>query len=144
MRTVQALTLEEAEAIADGAEEKAAHLGIKIAIAIMDEHGNLKLYRRMDGNPLISVRMSQLKALTSSSFPISSKELAERNLAFENGPYLAVPGLVLLEGGLPIITKEGQHVGSIGVSGSTPDKDGLCAQAGLDRLKGLASLISPE
>ena len=112
-------------------------------IAIMDEHGNLKLYRRMDGTPLISVRMSQLKALTSSSFPISSKELAERNLAFENGPYLAVPGLVLLEGGLPIITKEGQHVGSIGVSGSTPDKDGLCAQAGLDRLKGLASLISP-
>lgn len=135
MKTVQALTLEEAKLIADGAEEKASELGIKIAIAIMDEHGNLKLYRRMDGNNVISVRMSQLKAMTSSSLPLSTKALAERNASLENKPYLAVPGIVLLEGGLPIFTKEGQHVGSIGVSGGTPEMDGLCAEAGLDKIK---------
>jgi glc operon protein GlcG len=135
MRTVQALTLEEAKAIADGAEEKATQLGVKIAIAIMDEHGNLKLYRRMDGNNVVSIRMSQLKAQTSSSIPLSTKALAERNASLENKPYLAVPGIVLLEGGLPIITKEGQHVGSIGVSGATPEIDGQCAAAGLDQIK---------
>ncbi len=135
MKTVQALTLEEAKLIADGAEEKAIELGLKIAIAIMDEHGNLKLYRRMDGNNMVSVRMSQLKALTSSSIPLSTKALAERNAALENKPYLAVPGIVLLEGGLPIITKEGQHVGSIGISGATSELDGQCAQAGLDKIK---------
>jgi uncharacterized protein GlcG (DUF336 family) len=135
MRTIQALTLEEAEQIADGAEQKATELGVKIAIAVMDEHGNLKLYRRMDGTNVISVKMSQLKASTSSSFPLSTKALAERNASLENKPYLAVPDIVLLEGGLPIITKEDQHVGSIGVSGATPEIDGLCAQAGLDKIK---------
>lgn len=135
MKTVQALTLEEAKLIADGAEEKATQLGVKIAIAIMDEHGNLKLYRRMDGNSFISVRMSQLKAETCSSIPLSTKALAERNATLENKPYLAVPGIVLLEGGLPIITKEGQHVGAIGVSGATSEIDGICAQAGLDKIK---------
>jgi glc operon protein GlcG len=137
MRTVQALTLEEAKAIADGAEAKAIELEVKIAIAIMDEHGNLKYYRRMDGNNVISVRMSQLKALTSTSIPISTKALGERNAPLPNKPYSSVPGIVLLEGGLPIITKEGQHVGSIGISGATPEIDGICAQAGLDKIKHL-------
>lgn len=135
MKTVHALTLEEAKLIADGAEEKAVELGLKIAIAIMDEHGNLKLYRRMDGSNMISVRMSQLKAMTSSSIPSSTKALAEKNASLENKPYLAIPGIVLLEGGLPIFTREGQHVGSIGVSGATSEMDGVCAQAGLDKMK---------
>lgn len=137
MRTIQALTLEEAKTIANGAEAKAVELGVKIAISIMDEHGNLKYYRRMDGNPLISVRVSQLKALTSASVPLSTKALAEKNAPLENHPYSTVPGIVLLEGGLPILTKEGQHVGSIGVSGATSEVDGICAQAGLDTIKHL-------
>lgn len=135
MKTLQALTLEEAKSIADGAEEKAIQLGLTIAIAIMDEHGNLKLFRRMDGNNFISVRVSQLKAMTSSSIPLSTKGLAEKNASLEHRPYQTVPGLTLLEGGLPIITKEGQHVGSIGVSGATSELDGICAQAGLDKIK---------
>lgn len=135
MRTVQELSLEEAKKIVDGAEEKAVQLGVKIAIAIMDQHGNLKYYRRMDGNNVISVRVSQLKALTSASVPLSTKALGEKNAPLANQPYSNVPGIVLLEGGLPIITQEGQHVGSIGVSGATSDVDGLCAQAGLDKIK---------
>lgn len=103
-------------------------------IAIMDSHGNLKYYRRMDGNNFVSVRMAQLKALTSASIPISTKALAERNLNTPNGPYLSVPGIVLLEGGLPIITKDGQHIGSIGISGANPELDGICAQAGIDAI----------
>src|SRR5579863_319906 len=133
--TVKALSLEMAQTMADAAERKAIEKGLKIAIAIMDNHGNLKYYRRMDGNCFISVRMSQLKALTAASIPIPTKELAERNKKLENGPYLAVPGIVLLEGGLPIITKEGEHIGSIGISGANPELDGICAQAALDAVE---------
>lgn len=137
MRQNQALSLEDAKLIADGVEEKAIQLGQKMAIAIMDEHGNLKYFRRMDGNPMISVRVSQLKAYTSASVPMSTKALADKNAPLDNQPYSSVPGIVLLEGGLPIITKEGQHVGSVGVSGATSDIDGVCAQAGLDKIKHL-------
>jgi uncharacterized protein GlcG (DUF336 family) len=129
---VKALTLDMAKKIADYAEKKAIEHQVKIAIAIMDAHGNLKHYLRMDGNNFVSVRLSQLKAMTSASMPISTKALAERNKNMDNGPYLSVPGIVLLEGGLPIITKDGQHIGSIGVSGANPELDGICAQSGLD------------
>ena len=98
----------------------------------MDGHGSLKYYRRMDGNNFISVRMAQLKAYTSASIPISTKALGERNATMPNGPYLGVPDIVLLEGGLPIITQDGQHIGSIGISGASTDFDGICAQAGID------------
>lgn len=131
---VKALSLEAAKKIADAAEQKAKELKLRIVIAIMDNHGNLKYYRRMDGNNFISVRMAPLKAKTSASMPLSTKALAERNAGLENGPYLGVPDLVLLEGGLPIITKDGQHIGSIGVSGATAELDGICAQAGLDEI----------
>ena len=120
--------------MANAAEAKAIENNLKIAIAIMDNHGNLKYFRRMDGNAFISVRMAPLKALTSASMPISTKALALRNETISNGPYLGVPGIVLLEGGLPVITKDGQHIGAIGISGATPELDGICAQAGLDAI----------
>lgn len=135
--TVKALSLELAKKIADGAESKAIENGLKIVIAIMDNHGNLKYFRRMDGNNFVSVRMAQLKALTSASIPISTKDLAKRNEGLSNGPYLGLPGIVLLGGGLPILTKDNQHIGSIGISGATPELDELCAQAGLDRVEAM-------
>jgi glc operon protein GlcG len=46
-----------------------------------------------------------------------------------------VPGIVLLEGGLPIITKDSQHIGSIGISGANPELDGVCAEAALDAIE---------
>jgi glc operon protein GlcG len=131
---VKGLSLEMAKMLADSAEKKAIEKQVKIAIAIMDVHGNLKYYRRMDGNNFISVRMSQLKAMTSASIPLSTKALAEKNKIMDNAPYQAVPGIVLLEGGLPIITKDGQHIGSIGISGANPEIDGICAQAALDSI----------
>ena len=47
---------------------------------------------------------------------------------------ICVPDIVLLEGGLPIITQDGQHVGAIGISGANPLLDGICAQAALDAI----------
>ena len=134
MLTIKALSLDMAKAIAFSALKKAKEKKLFIAIAIMDNHGNLKYFERMDGNNFISVRMSQLKAMTSASIPISSKALAERNTSLVNSPYSSVDGIVLLEGGLPIITKDGQHIGSIGISGANPELDGICAQAGLDAI----------
>lgn len=131
MKTIQTLTLDEAKRIADGAETKAIELGVKIAISIMDQHGNLKYFRRMDDNNAVSVQMSQLKALTSSRIPLSTKQVSEKP---NSSYYLAVPGIVLLEGGLPLFTKEGHHVGSIGISGANPEIDGVCAKAGVDAL----------
>lgn len=126
-----------AKTMADAIEKKAHELKIKIIIAILDDGGNLKYFRRMDGTSYGSVRVSQIKATTAASWPISSRALGERNVKMPNGPYGggAIPGIVLLPGGLPIITADGEHLGGVGISGATPDLDEACAQAGLDAIK---------
>ena len=84
----------------------------------------------MDGNNFVSVRMAQLKAHTCADIPISSKALSERNEKL-SGPYIGVPGVVLLEGGLSIITQDGRQIGAIGISGATPGLGGICAKAAI-------------
>lgn len=131
----KSLSLDMAKKMADAAEQAALTKGLKIVIALLDNHGNLKYFRRMDDNNFISIRMAQLKAMTSASMPISTKDLAARNEKIPNQPYATVPEIVLLEGGLPIITRDKQHIGAIGISGATPELDGICAQAALHAIE---------
>jgi len=102
-------------------------------IAILDAGANLKYFLRQDDAFLGSVKIAQLKANTSANFPFSTKQVGEIT---KNIPGIAfVPGLVTFEGGLPIKTGSGEHIGSVGVSGGTAEQDGICAQAGLDAAK---------
>ena len=115
-----------------GCLSKAAAEGWLMHIAIMDNHGNLKAYHRMDDAQLLSRDVAMAKARTSASIPQSTKQFGE--MAFSNGPTAAafVPGLNFFEGGLPILTADGQHLGGIGVSGDSGANDAICAQAGID------------
>ena len=131
---IQILPLALATRMLDAAQAKAQQLGIRIVVAIIDNHGNLKAFARMDGSASGSVQIAQLKANSSASLPLSTRTLAERNGGQPGGPYAggAIPGVVLLPGGLPIHSKAGEHLGGIGISGATPDLDEQCAQAALD------------
>lgn len=130
-RTV--LSLETAKKMAAACEQKAKSEGWKMNIAIVDTGGNLKYFLRQDDAFLGSVKIAQLKANTSSSFPFSTKQIGE---IAKNVPGIAfVPGIVTFEGGLPIKTGGGEAIGAIGVSGDTAEHDGVCAQAALDAVK---------
>ena len=138
MEKTVVLSLADAEAMALAAEAKAIELGLKIVVTIIDQHGNMKYMRRMDGTASGSVRVSQMKAFTAASFPFSTKQLAARSSANPDGvnPYGggAIPGFLLLEGGEPIFDGSGNHLGGIGISGATPELDGQCARAGISAL----------
>jgi uncharacterized protein GlcG (DUF336 family) len=128
------LSLDTARKMAQACIDKATAEGWKMNVAILDDGGNLKHFVRMDGAYLGSIQIAQLKANTSASFPFSTKQVGE--IVQTRVPGLAfVPGLVTFEGGLPIKTAGGEHIGAIGVSGATSDQDGVCAQAGLDAVK---------
>src|SRR5438270_135442 len=62
------ITIEAAQRIIAAAEAKAAEMGKAMSIAICDEDGTLKAFRRMDGAPLLSVQIAQDKAYTAISF----------------------------------------------------------------------------
>lgn len=127
------ITLDLAKKMAAACEARAMQEGWKMNIAIMDAGGNLVYFQRMDNAYLKSIEIAQLKAATSAGFPFSSKQMAE--IAATRVPGIAfVPGVATFEGGLPVITSSGVHIGSIGVSGAASTDDGKCAQAGLDAI----------
>lgn len=128
------LTLEVAKKMAEACEARARQEGWKMNIAILDSGGNLKHFSRMDDSFLKSIDIALIKAETSAGFPFSTKTVGE--IAATRVPGIAhIPGIATFEGGLPIMTADGKHVGSIGVSGATAEQDGICAQAALDAVK---------
>lgn len=126
------ITSEAAQRMAFAAERAALKEGCSIVVCIMDNHGNLKYFNRIDDTSVGSIETAQLKASTSAKFPVSSKTLSVRSKELPSNPYASVPGMLLLEGGLPIINSESKHIGSIGISGATPELDAQFAQAGID------------
>ncbi len=127
------LSLDVAKKMAAACEAKAKQEGWKMNIAIVDNGGNLKFFLREDDAFLKSIEIAQLKAGTSAGFPFSTKQIGE--IATKIPGIAFVPGIVTFEGGLPILTADGQQVGAIGVSGGTAEQDGICAQASVDAVK---------
>lgn len=127
------LTAAAAMKMVHGCLARAQEEGWRMHIAIMDNGGQLKAYYRMDDAQFLSQEIAMAKARTSAISPRSTKQWGEA--AFQNGQPSAVafvPGLQFFEGGLPIMTGDGYHVGGIGVSGDTGANDAICAQAGID------------
>jgi len=132
--TKQVLTLATAKQMADACEQKSKAEGWKMVTAVVDDGGNLKYLSRMDGSFLVSVKIAQAKAETSARIPVSTRKFGEISQTVKGLDL--VPGVVIFAGGLPIFTASGGHLGGIGVSGGSADQDEVCAQAGLDAVKG--------
>ncbi|MBH3309419.1 heme-binding protein [Pseudomonas mosselii] len=130
--TTQQITTERARSMADAAERATRAQGFAIVISIVDNHGNLKYFHRMDGTSSGSIQVAQLKAETSARFPLSTRSLGERSTALPANPYASLPGFTLLEGGLPIMDANGRHIGGIGISGATPELDAQFARTALE------------
>jgi uncharacterized protein GlcG (DUF336 family) len=130
-----ALTLAEANQIAQGAMAKAKEMNIKISVAVCDAGGRLIAFSRMDGAIWASAYGSQGKAIASAAFSRPSGELAERagtpilqGIAHASGGHM-IPS----QGAVPII-KNGMLEGACGVGGGTGQQDGDCARAGVAKL----------
>jgi uncharacterized protein GlcG (DUF336 family) len=130
------ITTEAAERIISAAEAKAKEMGKSMCIAVCDEDGTLKAFRRMDGAPLLSVQIAQDKAYTAISFGgLATHEWFD----FIKGDPPLLHGIVKTDrlvvfGGGYAIKADGVVVGGIGVSGGHYSEDMEIAQAGLAAL----------
>ncbi|MFO0387867.1 MAG: GlcG/HbpS family heme-binding protein [bacterium] len=130
------LTSKTAQTIIEGCEARARKEGWKMVTAIIDEGGNLKQFSRMDGAFLMSIKIAQLKAETSSGLPLATRKF--REISRNGAPgFELVPGTSAVAGGLPIMNARGEWLGAVGVSGGSEDQDEVCAQAGLDAARDL-------
>jgi glc operon protein GlcG len=130
-----ALTLEEANRIAEGAVAKARELNIRISVAVCDTGGRLVAFQRMDNAIWASAYGSQGKAVASAAFGRASGELAERALLPTPAGIAAAEGghMIMGQGAVPIL-RNGFVEGACGVGGGTSQQDEDCARAGVGKL----------
>jgi uncharacterized protein GlcG (DUF336 family) len=102
--------------------------GWNVAVAIVDTHGFLVCFQRLDDTHTASVQVAIEKARTSAMFRRATKEF-EDVLAAGRLAVLGLPGATPFEGGLPLVAG-GKVVGGIGVSGALPAQDAQVAEAG--------------
>ena len=132
LSTRRTLTLEAARKVAAAAEAEARRNNWNVAVAVVDDGGQLVLFQRLDGTKLVAIDIAVRKARTAVYFQSETKALEEEVTKGRNA-LLPIDGFMPLEGGVPLIV-EGQIIGAIGVSGATGEQDAQCAQAGAKAL----------
>ncbi|MCX6143184.1 MAG: heme-binding protein [Ignavibacteriales bacterium] len=130
LATKKSLTLEAAKKLASVAEAEALKNKWTMVIAILDDGGNLVYLERMDNTQIGSIEVAIQKAKTAISFKRPTKAY-EDLVAQGKTDILGVPGVIPIEGGLPLVV-DGQYIGAIGVSGGTRQQDGIVAKSAVD------------
>jgi glc operon protein GlcG len=124
------LTLEAAKQAVAAAETAAHGKGIAVAIGIVDDGGHLIYLARLDHVPSGMTDAAIMKAQTAANYGLPTKTL-EDAVAQGRASYLNLPGVLPLDGGLPI-SIGGRVIGAIGVAGSqSSEDDAAVARAGL-------------
>jgi glc operon protein GlcG len=122
------LTLDGAKRILAAAEAEARKNTWTVAIAVVDEAGNLIAFQKLDDTQVGSIDIAISKARTAARMKRPTKAL-EDAVAGGRTVMLAVEGLMPLEGGVPV-TLDGRIIGAVGVSGVTSQQDAQVAAAG--------------
>lgn len=130
MKTRHCLTLVDAKTMAAACEAEALQNHWAVVIAIVDDGGHLMWLQRLDGAPLMSIRIATGKAHTAAMGRRPSKSFTERIGSGELGLLSLSDSLTLLEGGEPIMIG-GECLGAVGVSGVKPAEDAQIARAGI-------------
>jgi len=109
------------------AQAEAVANGWAVSIGIVDAGGHLMGFVRLDGAAPLSAAVALEKARSAA---ISRRETKFYDESVKGGRIgmLSVPGLIALEGGVPII-RDLQCVGAVGVSGVKSPEDAQIAAA---------------
>ena len=126
------ITLAQARAAIDAIVAATEAAGFAVAVAIVDDHGDLVAAQRMDGCRPRSIRMTQRKAYTAAVMDRNSAAFAEeveanRRQLFSYGD----PMLCTLPGGVVVKDGSGRTIGAIAVTGNAKNRDEEFASAGI-------------
>ena len=100
-----------------------------MAVAVVDNHGYLVYFERMDNTQTASMDIAVGKARAAATYRRPTRVFAD--VINKGGHATAtLPGVFASPGGLPIMV-DGKVTGGVGVSGVTGDQDEQCSKAGL-------------
>ncbi|MDK4717309.1 heme-binding protein [Rhizobium sp. CNPSo 4039] len=119
------------------AEARAAEIGVRASIVVLDHGGDLVAMARMDGAWAGAFDLAMGKARTSRAFEAPSSAFVP--LIQPGQPLFSVSSVgsgqyVILPGGVPLLL-DGRLAGAVGVSGGTPDHDADIAEAAASAIR---------
>lgn len=124
--------VEAARKVAAATVAECAKNSWRIAVSVVDTHGYLVFFEKMDDTQIVSVAISQTKAKAAATYRRPTRVFADA--ISKGGAALAtLPGVIGSPGGIPLVVG-GKIVGAVGVSGVTGDQDEQCAKAGASAL----------
>jgi glc operon protein GlcG len=134
MRNTSVIDYSEAKKIIEVIVEQASQMQKAIAVAVVDAHGELIAFARMDGVPLPSITIAINKAVTAARGRKPTQEIGEKVRHPEKGydiAYHGDPRFVGWGGGIPVWRK-GEVAGAVGVSGLSANEDVSLAKLGVE------------
>jgi glc operon protein GlcG len=108
----------------------------KLAISVVDTHGELVYFHKMDNTQMGSVTISQNKARTAARFRRPT-QIFNNAMQTSAGAYITTldsPPPTASPGGFPLV-EGGKIIGAVGCSGATGDQDAVACKAGADTVK---------
>jgi uncharacterized protein GlcG (DUF336 family) len=122
------VTLAAAKKIAAGVIAECQKNHWNVAVAVVDTHGFLVYFERMENTQTASMDVAPGKARTAAMYRRPTRVFME---VINKAPATAtLGGIYASPGGMPIYM-DGKVIGAVGVSGVTGDQDEQCAKAGL-------------
>jgi glc operon protein GlcG len=129
------VNLEQAKKAVAAALAEAKKNNWPVAVAVVDNHGFLVAFEKVDDTQTASVQVAIDKAAASATYRRPTKAFQDALAGGGAGlRVLNLRGASTVEGGVPIVIG-GKIVGAVGVSGVAADQDGVVAKAGADALK---------
>jgi uncharacterized protein GlcG (DUF336 family) len=126
------VTMEQAKKIAAASIAHAQKNKWPMALAIVDRHGFLVYFEKMDDTQTGSVQVALDKAKAAGMFRRPTRAF-EEGVAKGRVALLGLTGATPITGGVPIMVG-GKVIGGVGVSGGTGDQDEEVAIAGVKGL----------
>jgi glc operon protein GlcG len=142
------LTLAGSRRIIAGSAARAAAMGLKVNIAVVDDGGHMFAFERMDGARPASIYTATTKAVTAATFRAPSGPIPAgtttpdplANLSLQNAALASGGKITTLGGGIPVIV-DGQVIGAVGIGGGSSEQDTQIARAGVEAFE--AALKAP-
>lgn len=129
------INLEQAKKAIAAGQAEARKNNWPVAIAVVDTHGFLVAFEKIDNTQTASVQVAIDKSVSAAMYRRPTKVF--QDLLAKGGDGWRLPslrGASMVDGGLPIVIG-GKVVGGIGVSGVAGHEDAMVAKAGADALK---------
>lgn len=124
--------IEAAKKVAAGTVAECAKNNWRVAVAVVDTHGALVFFEKIDDTQIASVEIAIAKARAAATFRRPTRVFAD-GITKGGAALTTLPGVIGSPGGVPIVVG-GKMVGAVGVSGVTGDQDEQCAKAGAGAL----------